>query len=81
MNEIYERWTAAHGVAIVTPTYWYQSPCGLKLMIDRLVCADGGNPDPTSTHGKKPEEAKALELAGWPYPKHLDNRAYAVFAR
>ena len=79
MNEIYERWTAAHGIAIVTPTYWYQSPCGLKLMIDRLVCADGGNPDPTSTHGKKPEEAKALELAGWPYPKHLDNRAYAVF--
>jgi hypothetical protein len=25
---------------------------------DRLVCADGGNPDPTTTHGKKPEEAK-----------------------
>ena len=79
MNEIYERWTAAHGIAIVTPVYWYQSPCGLKLMIDRLVCADGGNPDPTSTHGKKPEEAKALELAGWPYPKHLDRRAYGVF--
>ena len=79
MNEIYERWTAAHGIAIVTPTYWYKSPCGLKLMIDRLVCADGGNPDPTSTHGKKPEEAKALELRGWPYPKHLDGRAYGVF--
>ena len=27
-------------------------------MIDRLVCADGGNPDPTSTHGKKAEQAK-----------------------
>jgi hypothetical protein len=39
----------------------------LKLMIDRLVCADGGNPDPTTTHGKKPEEAKALELQGWGY--------------
>ena len=50
----------------------------LKLMIDRLVCADGGNPDPTSTHGKKPEEAKALELEGWGYPKHLDGRAYGV---
>ena len=25
-------------------------------MIDRLVCADGGNPDPTTTHG---------------YPRHL----------
>jgi hypothetical protein len=47
-------------------------------MIDRLVCADGGNPDPTSTHGKKVEEAKALELAGWPYPKHLADRIYGV---
>lgn len=26
MAEIYERWTAAHGVLIVTPVYWYQSP-------------------------------------------------------
>jgi len=26
-----------------------------------------GNPEPTSTHGKKPDEAKALELKGWPY--------------
>ena len=63
MNEIYPRWVAAHGVLIVTPVYWYQAPSVLKLMIDRLVCADGGNPDPTTTHGKKPEEAKALELA------------------
>jgi multimeric flavodoxin WrbA len=78
MNEIYERWTAAHGVMIVTPVYWYQAPSPLKLMIDRLVCADGGNPDPTSTHGKKAAEAKALELAGWDYPKHLAGRAYAL---
>ena len=78
MNEIYERWTAAHGVMIITPVYWYQSPSPLKLMIDRLVCADGGNPDPTSTHGKKATEAKALELAGWDYPKHLAGRAYAL---
>jgi len=47
-------------------------------MMDRLVCADGGNPDPTSTHGKKPEEAKALELKGWDYPKHLAGRAYGL---
>lgn len=25
MNEIYPRWVAAHGVMIVTPTYWYQA--------------------------------------------------------
>jgi NADPH-dependent FMN reductase len=47
-------------------------------MIDRLVCADGGNPDPTTTHGKKPAEAKAIELAGWDYPKHLAGRTYGV---
>ena len=78
MGDIYERWTASHGVIIVTPVYWYQSPSPLKLMIDRLVCADGGNPDPTSTHGKKPAEAKALELKGWDYPKHLAGRVYGL---
>ena len=78
MNEIYPRWVAAHGILIVSPVYWYQAPSVLKLMIDRLVCADGGNPDPTTTHGKKPEEAKALELAGWDYPKHLAGRAFGV---
>jgi multimeric flavodoxin WrbA len=78
MPEIYERFTLAHGVLLVTPVYWYGAPSGLKLLIDRLVCADGGNPDPTTTHGKKPEEAKALELAGWGYPKHLAGRAFGV---
>jgi len=78
MAEIYERWTAAHAVIIVTPVYWYQSPSPLKLMIDRLVCADGGNPDPTSTSGKKAGKAKALEMAGWDYPQHLAGRAYGL---
>lgn len=78
MNELYPRWIAAHGVLIVSPVYWYQAPSVLKLMIDRLVCADGGNPDPTSTRGKNPEDAKALELAGWGYPRHLAGRAFAV---
>jgi multimeric flavodoxin WrbA len=78
MNEIYPRWAAAHGVMIVCPVYWYQAPSALKLMMERLVCADGGNPDPTTTHGKKPEEAKALELKGWDYPRHLSGRLFAV---
>jgi hypothetical protein len=47
-------------------------------MIGRLVCADGGNPDPTSTGGKDPKRAKALELAGWPYPRHLAIRVFSV---
>jgi multimeric flavodoxin WrbA len=78
MNEIYERWVLAHGIIILTPVYWYQAPSVLKLMIDRLVCADGGNPDPSSTHGKHAIEAKELELAGWDYPKHLANRMYGL---
>jgi multimeric flavodoxin WrbA len=78
MAEIYERWTLAHGVILVTPVYWYGAPSPLKLMIDRLVCADGGNPDPTSTHGKDAAKAKDVELAGWPYPKHLAGRVYGV---
>ncbi len=78
MNEIYPRWSAAHGVMIVTPVNWYQATSPLKAMIDRLVCADGGNPDLTSTGGKDPERAKELELAGWDYPKHLAGRAFAV---
>ena len=78
MNEIYPRWVAAHGIFIATPVHWNQTPSVLKLMIDRLVCADGGNPDPTSTHGKDPAKAKALELAGWGYPCHLAGRAFAL---
>jgi multimeric flavodoxin WrbA len=80
MAEIYPRWVAAHGVMILCPVNWYQAPSSLKLMIDRLVCADGGNPDPTSTHGKTAKEAKELELAGWPYPRHLAGRVFSVVA-
>ena len=63
---------------LVTPVYWYQATSPLKLMMDRMVCADGGNPDPTTTHGKHPDQAKALEQAGWDYPKHLAGRVYGV---
>ncbi|HUQ26476.1 MAG TPA: flavodoxin family protein [Burkholderiales bacterium] len=80
MNEIYPRWTAAHGVMVLTPVNWYQVSSSLKLMMDRLVCADGGNADPTTTGGKDPKLAKQLELEGWEYPKHLGGRAFAVVA-
>jgi multimeric flavodoxin WrbA len=78
MNEIYPLWVEAHGIMVITPVNWYQAPGPLKSMMDRLVCADGGNPDPTSTHGKNASEAKTLELKGWPYPRHLAGRLFAV---
>ncbi len=78
MNEIYPMWAAAHGIMIICPVNWYQTPSALKLMIDRLVCADGGNTDPTSTGGKDAARAKQLELDGWPYPRHLAGRVFSV---
>jgi multimeric flavodoxin WrbA len=78
MAEIYPMWVAAHGVMIITPVNWYQAPAGLKAMIDRLVCADGGNPDPTTTDGKDPKLAKAIEIKGWNYPRHLAGRVFSV---
>ena len=78
MAEIYEHWVSAHGVLLVTPTHWYAMASPLKLMMDRMVCADGGNPDPTRTGGKDPEKAKAVELEGWDYPQHLAGRTYGV---
>jgi multimeric flavodoxin WrbA len=79
MNEIYPMWVAAHGILIVTPVNWYHGSSPLKLMIDRLVCADGGNPDPTRTCGKQAKRAKQIELRGWDYPKHLRGRLFACF--
>jgi len=78
MAEIYERWVLAHGVILVTPVNWYHTSSSMKLMIDRLVCADGGNADPTLTNGKDVEKAKEVELAGWPFPKHLAGRVYGL---
>jgi multimeric flavodoxin WrbA len=78
MADIYERWVAAHGVILLTPVNWYHATSSMKLMIDRLVCADGGNADPTLTQGKDVEKAKAIELAGWPYPKHLAGRVFGI---
>lgn len=78
MNDIYPMWVRAHGIMILTPVYWHQAPSALKLMIDRLVCSDGGNEDPTTTQGKNPEFAKKIELKGWHYPRHLSKRLFSV---
>jgi len=77
MNEIYPMWVAAHGIMVICPVHWYQAPAALKSMMDRLVCADGGNADPSRTHGKDAERAKQLEES-WDYPRHLANRVFSV---
>jgi multimeric flavodoxin WrbA len=78
MNEIYPLWAGAHGVLLITPVNWYQPSSPMKAMIDRLVCADGGNPDPSLTQGKDAAKAQALEREGWDYPRHLAGRLFGV---
>lgn len=77
MNDIYPMWVAAHGILIVSPVNWFHVSSPLKLMMDRMVCADGGNPDPSSTHGKDAERAQELELEGWKYRRYLAGRLFA----
>src|SRR4029078_9688789 len=71
-------WVRPQGWMIITPVHWYQAPSPLKLMIDRLVCSDGGNPDPTLTQGKNAKLAKQAEMKGWPYPRQLQCRLVSV---
>lgn len=78
MNDIYPMWARAHAVMIVTPVYWYQAPSALKSMLDRMVCCDGGNADPTSTHGKDARKAKEIEVNGWDFPGHLSGRFFSL---
>ncbi|MDB5585780.1 MAG: putative multimeric flavodoxin [Devosia sp.] len=78
MNDIYPMWVKADGVMIVSPVNWYQATTPVKAMMDRLVCADGGNPDPTLTQGKTAKLAKQVELDGWDYPRHLKGRLFSV---
>jgi multimeric flavodoxin WrbA len=66
-DEIYELLLESHGVFFVSPTYWYSMPGLLKNMLDRMVCLDGANPDPSTTltsdgkSVKDAKKAKALE--------------------
>jgi multimeric flavodoxin WrbA len=78
MNDIYPLWVAAHGVMIISPVNWCHVSSPVKLMMDRMVCADGGNPDPSLTHGKDAALAKQVELNGWDYPRHVAGRLFSV---
>src|SRR3546814_19130132 len=58
MNDIYPLWVRAHGIMLNTPVNWYHTASPMQLMIARLFCAVGGNPHPTSTHGKGAQKAQ-----------------------
>jgi len=58
---MYARLDLADAWAIIGPVNWYGPTSNLKLMFDRLVCMNGGNPREDLIKHKEAELAKELE--------------------
>lgn len=59
--DLYARLDMADAWAFIAPIKWYGSTSNLKLMFDRLVCMNGGNPNEKTIAHKDPEKAMAFE--------------------
>lgn len=80
--DLYARWDLADAVAVIGPVNWYGPTSNLKLMFDRLVCCNGGNPREDLIDHKDPELAMRLEHeARWKALSlnHLEGRTCAFF--
>jgi hypothetical protein len=80
--DMYARLDMADAWAIIGPINWYAPSSNLKLMFDRLVCMNGGNPDETTIDHKDPEKAMKLEHGEqWKEMSlnHLEGRTAAFF--
>ncbi len=80
--DLYSRLDLADAWAIIGPVNWYGPTSNLKLMFDRLVCANGGNPREDLIDHKNPEKAMALEHSPeWESLSlnHLEGRTAAFF--
>jgi len=81
--DLYARLDLADAWAFVLPVNWYSVPSNLKLLFDRLVCMNGGNPREDLIDHKDPEMAMALEKSPqWKAlsENHLEGRTAAFFA-
>jgi NADPH-dependent FMN reductase len=80
--DLYARLDMADAWAIIGPINWYAPSSNLKLMFDRLVCMNGGNPDEKTIDHKNPEKAMALEhTEEWTKMSinHLEGRTAGFF--
>ncbi|MDQ2721199.1 MAG: NAD(P)H-dependent oxidoreductase [Bacteroidota bacterium] len=80
--DLYSRFDMADAWAIIGPINWYSCSSNLKLMFDRLVCMNGGNPDEKTIDHKNPEKAMALEhTEQWKEMSinHLEGRTAGFF--
>ena len=81
-TDLYARLDMADAWAIIGPVNWYAPTSNLKLMFDRLVCMNGGNPDERLIGHKDPEKAVVLEhTALWKElsVNHLEGRTAGFF--
>jgi hypothetical protein len=81
--DLYARLDLADAWAVVAPVNWYAPTSNLKLMFDRLVCMNGGNPREDLIRHKDPELAMRLEQAPeWKdlALNHLEGRTAGFFA-
>jgi multimeric flavodoxin WrbA len=80
--DMYARLDLADAWAIIAPVNWYAPTSNLKLMFDRLVCANGGNPREDLIEHKNAELARELEHSPeWEKlsQNHLEGRTAGFF--
>jgi multimeric flavodoxin WrbA len=80
--DLYARLDLADAWAIIGPVNWYGPTSNLKLMFDRLVCMNGGNPREDLIGYKNPESAVRLEHSSeWKQlsVNHLEGRTAAFY--
>ncbi|MBA4149049.1 MAG: NAD(P)H-dependent oxidoreductase [Verrucomicrobia bacterium] len=81
--DLYSRLDLADAWAIIGPINWYGPTSNLKLMFDRLVCMNGGNPKEELIEHKNPELAIKLEHSPeWKElsQNHLEGRTAGFFS-
>jgi NADPH-dependent FMN reductase len=80
--DLYARLARADAWAFIGPINWYGPTSNFKLLFDRLVCMNGGNPRPDLIDKKNTLLAQALERSSqWRElsKNHLEGRSAAFF--
>ncbi|MGN8119350.1 NAD(P)H-dependent oxidoreductase [Labrys sp. 22185] len=79
---LYERLARSDAWAFIGPINWYGPTTSFKLLFDRLVCMNGGNPRPDLIEKKNTLLAQALERSPHWHEltrNHLEGRTAAFF--
>lgn len=81
-EDLYGRFYAADAIVICAPVNWYGPTSSLKLLFDRLSCANGGNPNDKLIRHKDATLAAKLESSqdwGKLSLNHLEGRTAFFF--